>query len=143
MMGQIIKLKKSDLFKNQLRLCAVAITLTLSGVATAQSNKLPVLQQVGVIPVQWDKQTESSFQLEQSRRTFEEAVFDAARNARRFRILNNDLVAGMWSDSKGREELATQFELSAYLSLGSANRDETLARKKQRKAGQIGFIKYD
>ena len=126
MMGQIIKLKKSDLLKNQLRLCAVAVLLTWSGAATAQSNKLPVLQQVGVIPVQWDKQTEGSFQLEQSRRNFEEAVFEAARNARRFRILNNDLVAGMWSDSKGRQELASQFELSAYLSVGSANRDETL-----------------
>jgi len=126
MMGQIIKLKKSDLFKKQLRLCAVAILLTLSGAATAQSNKLPVLQQVGVIPVQWDKKTESNFSFDQSRRLFEEAVYDSARNARRFRILNNDLVAGMWSDNKGRQELISQFELHAFLSLGSANRDETI-----------------
>ncbi len=126
MMGQIIKLKKFDLLKNQLRLCAVGVLLTLSGVVTAQSNKLPVLQQVGVIPVQWDKQTEGNFSLEQSRRAFEEAVYDSARNARRFRILNNDLVAGMWSNNKGRQELATQFELHAYLSVVSANRDETL-----------------
>ncbi len=104
----------------------MAVLLTWSGTATAQLNKLPVLQQVGVIPVQWDKQTEVNFSLEQSRRAFEEAVYDSARNARRFRILNNDLVAGMWSDTKGRQELATQFELHAYLSVVSANRDETL-----------------
>jgi hypothetical protein len=127
MMGPIIKLKKSKRSNIGFFVILVA-ALFAAGAdrAMAQGTKLPVIQQVGVIPVQWDKQTEDSFQLEQSRRLYQEAVFKAARDARRFRILNEDLMAGMWSDHKGRQELEKNFELHAYLSIGSQNRGETI-----------------
>lgn len=126
MMGQIIKLKKSKLFKSSLACCLLATALLTTGVTAAQMDKLPLIQQVGVIPVQWDKQTAESFALEQSRRLYESAIFEAASSARRFRILNSDLVSGMWSDVKGRQELLKQFELHAFLSVGSNNRGETI-----------------
>lgn len=125
MMGQIIKLKKSKLLKFRLVCCLLPIFLA-TGAMAAQSEKLPIIQQVGVIPLQWDKQTADSFALEQSRSHYETGIFAAASNARRFRILNSDLVAGMWSDVKGRQELIKQFELHSFLSVGSNNRGETI-----------------
>lgn len=127
MMGQIIKLKKSklELVMTSVVLICVAFAAT-SEPARAQGAKLPVIQQVGVIPVQWDKQTADNFQLEQSRQAYQEAAGAAAREARRFRILNDDLVSALWSDAKGRQELQQNFELHAYLNIGSQNRGETI-----------------
>src|SRR5688500_7472382 len=57
--------------------------------------KLPVLQQVGVVPVQWEGD-EVPFGLEKAKTNLDQAFSQAVRRARRFRVLSDDLVSGLW-----------------------------------------------
>lgn len=109
MTGRIIKSKKSEVMLQGIFLCA----LSLPAMA-APLPKLPVIQNVGVIPVQWEG---SAAGLGDARSALEEAFPKAVRDSRRFRVLSDDLVASLWKDADGRTELRGEFELHGLVSL--------------------------
>ncbi len=83
--------------------------------------KLPILQQAGVIPVQWEGNTNST-----SKNRISSAFVKAVQSSTRFRLIDSDLVASQWSTPAGREELNKQFELHAYLGLNVATKDDSV-----------------
>jgi hypothetical protein len=89
----------------------------------AVAPKLPVIQQVGVVPVQWEGDDGGMATAQQN---LADALPKAVRNARRFRVLSDDLVAGLWQDGNGRKELAGEFELHAFTSLTVAPRGDVV-----------------
>lgn len=94
--------------------------------AAATGPKLPVIQQVGVIPVQWEGGEGASYGLEPVRPTIEEGFSAAMRDAHRFHVLGDDLVAGLWNEKDGREELISQFELHSFASLTVTPRSDVV-----------------
>lgn len=95
-----------------------------SGALSAVEPKLPVIGQVGVIPVQWEGQDSG---LADARASITETFPRAVRAARRFRVLSDDLVDSLWKDADGREELRVEFELHSFVSLTVEPRGDTVS----------------
>jgi hypothetical protein len=109
-----------------LALAAVAAPFSDAQAATPMP-KLPVIQTVGVIPLEWDDGGGSGAgDLEPARLALEQIYPRAVRDSRRFRVLGDDLVAGAWHDAAGRQEMREEFELQAYLGLNAAPRDDVV-----------------
>ena len=90
------RLRKSDA---KLTLLAFAWWIAGSVVALAASEaRLPIIQNVGVIPVQW----EGSASALPNKDTLEQGFPTAVRSTHRFRVLGDDLVAGLWQTERGR-----------------------------------------
>lgn len=122
MTGPIIRSKKSKKSLGSLALVAVLASVGWgAGHATAAANgpKLPVIQQVGVIPVQWEGD-------DIARAAIDEAFPAAVREAHRFHVLSDDLVNGLWQEKDGRDELIGQFELHSFASLTVTPRSDTV-----------------
>lgn len=93
--------------------------------AAANLPKVPVVHHVGILPVQMETGGDS-YDLQQIQDKLDQAFPKVARDAMRFRILNDDLVRGLWSTAAGRSELRGQFELQGYLSLTMVPRADTV-----------------
>jgi hypothetical protein len=77
----------------------------------AATNNLPVIRNVGVIPVQFEGSSDLPETLSNViRKSFEFAI----RESRRFRLIDNDLVETLWVSPKGRAELKSDYELDVY-----------------------------
>lgn len=108
---------------------SVLVALGASQAATAQdkrSNKLPILQQAGVIPVQWEGLSDGVTGI-LSKDRISAAYTKAVQNSARFRLIDSDLVTSQWNSAAGRQELNKQFELHAFLGLNVALKDDTVA----------------
>ncbi|TWW07930.1 hypothetical protein E3A20_29420, partial [Planctomyces bekefii] len=126
MMGQIIKSKnssshrtfavKSLLLQIELVLIVVAAwtLVSVNSYGAVALPKLPVIQNVGVIPLQWEGESRS---LDDARQTLSEEFPKSVRESRRFRVLGDDLVESLWNSPTGREELRGEFELHSYVGL--------------------------
>ncbi len=119
MTGQTIRSKS---YKTLISLLFAVGSAPLLGAAVGP--KLPVIQQVGVIPAQWEGDDASG--LETARTAFGEGFPAAVRAAHRFRVLSDDLVSGLWQDKEGRGELQSQFELHSFASLTVTPRSDTV-----------------
>lgn len=113
-MGRITKLRKCSL------LLFLLIATTAAG-ATAPLPKLPVIQQVGVIPVQWEGENVTA-----GRAAIDSTFAQIVRDSRRFRVLNDDLISQTWNTPEGRQELKDQFELQGFVSLTVTPRSDTV-----------------
>src|SRR4051794_36950176 len=85
------------------------------------SSDFPRLIYSGVIPVQYEGAFDDLLSIkikETSNRLFPNAV----RASRRFRVINDEVVADLWAKPEGRAELVKQFELDNFLSLTLAKR---------------------
>lgn len=76
--------------------------------------KLPVIQNVGVVPVQWEGSTAG---FTDAKAALDETFPKTVRDSRRFRVLSDDLVASLWKDAEGRNELRNDFEMQGLVSL--------------------------
>lgn len=86
------------------------------GAQAPRRLRLPVLHNLGVIPVQWvggDGWQDDAALVEKVETYFPEVV----RASRRFRVISDELVSGLWSSPAGREELRTEYELQGYMNL--------------------------
>ena len=86
---------------------------------------LPPLRNAGMIPVQWEFQTEGVS------RTIQKAMFDdafrnALKQAARFRMVNEDLVAQLWGKAEGRAQLQKEYELDTFIGLSVIQRADTI-----------------
>lgn len=108
----------------------VSLTLFASQSAYAQGRgavlrKLPVLQHMGIVPVQWrDGEIQGT---PPAYITATEAEFPrVVRESRRFRVIEDELVRGLWNDPKGRSELVSQYQMQALVSLSMAVEADTV-----------------
>ena len=122
MTGQTIRSKNCKTGSLLLTLGAATL-LTAASAFGAAAPKLPVIQQVGVVPVQWEGEDGG---LAAAQQNLSDALPKAVRAARRFRVLSDDLVAGLWQDGAGRKELSGEFELHAFTSLTAAPRGDVV-----------------
>lgn len=105
-------------------LCLLAFTCTaVFAAGSAPLPRVPILQNVGVIPVQIEGNEAA---LGGSRPTLQRSLSKAVRASQRFRVLSDDLVEGAWNTVTGRSELRSQFELHAYTSLQIVARGDTI-----------------
>lgn len=98
---------------------AYLLTFHWSGVAQSQkiNSNLPIIQNVGVIPVQWDNPDEASFAFPEAKSLADSEFSNAIRASRKFRVVNDALVASQWKDAETRRELVESQELNAFFSL--------------------------
>jgi len=107
MMAQITRSRKYS---------SAAILLSLATQIHAQSGeRLPIIQNVGIIPVQWEGSADPA--LAPFKAVVSKAFPEAVRTSYRFRPLNDELVASLWSAADGRAKLAEEYELQALVSL--------------------------
>lgn len=91
---------------------------SFAGLAYGQMNaNLPIVQNVGVIPVQWDDEQVADSQFYEAKKLIEAEYSNAVRSSRKYRVVNDDLVAGQWSQPSTREELVKSQEIDGFFSL--------------------------
>ena len=132
MTGRTIKSRSSKAMANAVKIrdraLAAAFSLVLAGPAVAATTgpRLPVIQHVGVIPVQWEGGEQDSYGLETARTAIDPAFAAAVHASHRFHVLSDDLVSGLWKDKTGRDELTQNFELQSFASLAVTPRGDTV-----------------
>gem|GEM_PF-1270962 len=117
-MDQTTKSKRFDV--RFAALILVAVSFAAVARAAVSPVKLPIIQNVGVVPVQWEGSYHRLPVKELIAREFPAAV----RSSHRFRVLGDDLIAEEWQTEKGRADLRDQYEAQALLSLTVAVRDD-------------------
>lgn len=126
MTGRIIRLKKCSLFTGiySVSWLFVAACWAMADVAVAVTlPKLPVIQNVGVVPLQWEGESKGLSDVKQQ---LADDFPKTVREARRFRVLGDDLVASLWKDATGREELRNEFELTGFIGLTVSSRGDMI-----------------
>lgn len=89
------------------------------------STEFPKLTYAGVIPVQYEGAFDDLLSVKVKEATAH--LFpDAVRASRRFRVINDEVVADLWSKPQGRVELVKQYELDAFLALTLAKRGDSI-----------------
>jgi len=136
-MVQAIKSKKFNIiskgvFKMKttvLKGCCFAILATfihlLTQNAVAQEGNLPKLENLGVIPVQWEASTRESLS-EDFKSKINDLFYQSVVDSKRFRVANRDLIAKLWSTSENRAELSDSYEIDAFASLSVVVGSENL-----------------
>jgi hypothetical protein len=121
-MDQVIKLTK---FKLPLSLLSIMISiLGMDYASFGATNNLPVLRNVGIIPVQFEGSLDLTETLTNQ---ISEAFAKAVSDAKRFHLIDRDLVSNLWAQTKGREELKNEYELDVYALLSVAQEGDILS----------------
>lgn len=120
-MAQLIKSKKLSPIHTFL-FCLILVWCRIATVHAA-TNKLPVIRNVGVIPVQFEGSPDLPEELSNE---IKKAFVSAVTDSKRFRVIDNDLVQNLWSLPKGREELKTDYELDVYALLSVVQEGDIL-----------------
>jgi hypothetical protein len=87
------------------------------------NNNIPVLHYAGVIPAQWDKDSDWA-DLNLVERSLSRDFAEAVRSANRFVVLNDELVKSNWSTVAGRKELEAEYELQVFAALNVSSRGD-------------------
>lgn len=93
---------------------------------SAVAPKLPVLQNVGVVPLSVEEPEGHDPKLEGVIERIGERFPEVVRNSRRFRVVNDELVADLWKAPKGRQELVSEFEVHALVGLTAAPQSDVV-----------------
>ena len=88
--------------------------------AAVSPSRLPAIQNVGVVPVQW----EGSYHRLPAKDQISQMFSDAVRATHRFRVLGDDLIAEEWQTENGRADLKDQYEAQGLISLTVSVRDD-------------------
>lgn len=87
--------------------------------AVGEKSRLPMVHCLGVVPAQWTTGSTEGTDLSQAQSYVQTAFSLAVRNSRRFQVLNDDLVEGLWNSQSGRAELVGEYELDVFANLGA------------------------
>lgn len=117
-MEQITKWKK---FRSAIALCVFLHSASLLG-----QGAMPMLQNIGTIPAQWEGAGRDHPKLKQVKALIDTAYPKAVKQSGRFRVINDNLVRSLWATPEGRSQLAAEYELHAYVTLGLEVRDESI-----------------
>jgi hypothetical protein len=82
-----------------------------------QHMRVPVIHQVGVIPVQWQVEDSTTTRLANLEALIAAEFTDLVRDAKRFHVLNPAIVADLWESPSARRQLADEYEMDAFVSL--------------------------
>ena len=104
MTAQIIRSRRSEAqfstaFGLWLSIISLLTGAALGRAATPPWPKLPVIQNVGIIPVQWEGDPGTP------KEVIDQGFPSIVRASHKFRILSDDLVSDLWQDADGRAEL--------------------------------------
>jgi hypothetical protein len=123
-MVRIIKWKKFSHLRSFIAMCVV--TAASNALANnSSSSDLPHIRNVGVVPVQ-HAALDAARDLNQARNLASEVFGGAVRASKRFVVLDDDFIASKWSSADGRQELAEDHELHAFISLEIQLREDTV-----------------
>ncbi len=93
----------------------------------ADKAPLPLLQNIGTIPTQWEGLEVEALNLSQSRTLVEAAYPRVIRDSGRFRVINDNLVRSLWSTPEGRSKLRSEYELHGFAALSVEVRQESIS----------------
>jgi hypothetical protein len=93
---------------------------------SAVAPKLPVLQNVGVVPLSVEEPEGHDPKLEGVLERIGERFPEVVRNSRRFRVVNDEVVADLWKAPKGRQELVSEYEVHALVGLTAAPQSDVV-----------------
>lgn len=99
------------------KLLIVALSLLSSAWAMAQGGRVPIVRNVGIIPVVWQGDSGRVSSIARAKSLILSGFSSIARSSHRFQFLNDTIVASSWQTAEGRSELVDEFELEAFLSL--------------------------
>jgi hypothetical protein len=120
---------KTENFKMKFIYYVLFIFISSIGSAYSQNNaneRLSSLLNVGSIPVNWQNFDTNDSQLLNFSERVNQAYLKAVRSSGKFRVINDSLVAKLWSNQQGREELIRDYEINAFLSLNVLIDGETI-----------------
>lgn len=107
----------------------LALAFSVDNAALAVSVKapqLPVLHNIGIVPISVEEPEGSDDKLTERMSFLGQIYPQAVRETRRFRALNDQVVADLWLSEPGRKELIEQFELEAYIGLTASVRSDVV-----------------
>lgn len=93
---------------------------------SAGKVKLPVIRQVGIIPAQFHGDPSSFSDIQFFRQRLDSEFSGIVQKARRYRIINDELVESLWKDHAGRQELRREFELHGFINLNVSARSNVI-----------------
>lgn len=79
-------------------------------------NEIPIIKRVGVLPVQWQGDIDD-LNRQDLIAIINEKTPQIVRDAKRFYVINDEIIDSYWNSPEGRSRLSEQFELDAYISL--------------------------
>lgn len=100
-------------------LLVLTLTSTSFGVVRL-GEKLPVLQNLGVVPLNLSLSFTEDEDLNRKTEHIKTAFSEAVRNSSRFHILHDELINELWQSYAGRKELIEEYALSAFAHLNVA-----------------------
>jgi hypothetical protein len=119
MMDRLIQLKKFSF------VTVFISALVIATSAMGDAGQLPQLRNVGVVPAQ--VRNPKSFQDVHENLTRLDASFPKAVQATtKFRMIDVELVRGLWSNADGRKELVDEHELHAFITLEASVKSDTV-----------------
>ena len=111
--------------KNQLFFMLLLAGLWIAGQSVmAEEEPLPVLYNVGTLPVQWNVPDDDQLRYADFSRHLDQAFPLVIAESNRFRIIHHSLVKKLWSSPSGRQELEQRFELDAYVGLNGIQKPD-------------------
>ncbi len=119
-MAPITVWKKSKLAALSLMALFAVIDGELHRAAAITGKRpLPVLSNIGIIPIQWQGQ-DTSYPFQKLKKKVEKMWSLIPGEAKRFNLLNFEVSSELWSSPEGRKELVEQYETQGFVSLTAA-----------------------
>jgi hypothetical protein len=111
--------------------CGPALVLPILPQDSAQavestSPRLPNIRQVAIMPVYWQGRFPESHRFAQSKQHIEGHFSKIVRNSKRFVFSNDVLTADLWSTAEGRQQLAEEYEVDAFINLTVTGQGDTM-----------------
>lgn len=85
-------------------------------VATSPTN-FPMIRTIGIIPFQWQGIPKKSYEWHQVTSKMDKTFKDVVRSAKRFRVINDQIMDELWASSDGRKALVNQYEVQGFINL--------------------------
>ena len=128
----ITQLRKYNQFLDSRRLFSFIYSLLVLTLPSTSfgvlrlGEKLPVLQNLGVVPLSYSSSFTADQDLSRKAEHLETAFSEAIRNSSRFHILHDELINELWQSYAGRKELIEEYSLSAFAHLNVSLKGDIL-----------------
>ena len=108
------------------RILILMSVFILSYASHAIANVVPPIRNVGVIPVQWIGNDSAISSMARFKALSESGFTHMVRSAKRFQVLNDEIIEDNWNSANGRKMLVDEFELDGYVSLQLEELDDLI-----------------